>query len=416
MRQPGKHALAFIFTTVLIDTIGFGIVLPVMPDLIVSMTGKPVAEATLIAGFLLSTYAVMQFVCGPIMGNLSDRYGRRPVLVASLAAFSFDYLLMGFAPTLGWLFLGRAIAGIAGAVYSPAMAYIADISPPEKRAQSFGVMGAAFGVGFVLGPALGGMLGGLGPRAPFFAAAALAALNFFYGLFVLPESLPKERRRAFDWKRANPLGTLLALRRYGAVVALAGGMFLWQLGHQVYPSTWAFFAKIRFDWPPWAIGATLAYTGVMMAIVQGFLTGRIVPKIGEYRAALLGISCGAAAFLCYAFATQTWMIYAIMTLGALQALAYPALNAIMSKQVPPTEQGELQGGVASMMSLSTIIGPFLMTQALGRFAAPNAPFFFPGAAFLLAAALALIALAIVFRAARGAQTATDALPTEGAAR
>ncbi|HVY83521.1 MAG TPA: TCR/Tet family MFS transporter [Caulobacterales bacterium] len=414
MRQPGKHALAFIFITVLIDTIGFGIVLPVMPDLIVSMTGKPVADATLIAGFLLTTYALTQFVCGPVMGNLSDRFGRRPVLVASLAAFSFDYLLMGFAPTLGWLFLGRAIAGVAGAVYSPAMAYIADITPPEKRAQSFGVMGAAFGVGFVLGPALGGVLGGLGPRAPFFAAAALAAINFLYGVIVLPESLPAERRRAFDWTRANPLGTLMALRRYGAVVALAGGMFLWQLAHQVYPATWAFFAKIRFNWEPWQIGATLAYTGIMMAFVQGFLTGKIVPKIGEYRAALVGMTCGTAAFLSYVFATETWMIYTIMTLGALQALAYPALNAIMSKQVPPTEQGELQGGVASMMSLSMIFGPFIMTQALGRFSAPGAPIYFPGAAFLLAAALGLVALFIVFRAARGATARASALPTEAA--
>ncbi|HVZ99202.1 MAG TPA: TCR/Tet family MFS transporter [Caulobacterales bacterium] len=414
MRQPGKHALAFIFITVLIDTIGFGIVLPVMPDLIVSMTGRPISEATIVAGLLLTTYALTQFVCGPVMGNLSDRYGRRPVLVASLAAFSFDYLLMGFAPTLTWLFLGRAVAGVAGAVYSPAMAYIADISPPEKRAQSFGVMGAAFGVGFVLGPALGGLLGGLGPRAPFFAAAALAALNFLYGLFVLPESLPPERRRAFEWRRANPLGTLAALKRYPGVVALAGGMFLWQLGHQVYPSTWAFFAKIRFEWPSWAIGATLAYTGVMMALVQGFLTGRIVPRIGEHRAAILGICSGLAAFVSYAFATQAWMIYAIMTLGALQALAYPSLNAIMSKQVPPTEQGELQGGMASIMSLSTIIGPFIMTQTLGRFSGAGAPIAFPGAAFLLAAALAFVALLLVLRVARGAGMGADALPTEGA--
>lgn len=208
MRQPGKHALTFIFLTVLIDTIGFGIVLPVMPQLLVALTGETMAEATLTAGFLLATYAVLQFLFGPVMGALSDRYGRRPVLLASLAAFALDYLMMGFAPTIGWLFLGRGIAGIAGAVYSPAMAFIADVSPPEKRAQSFGVLGAAFGVGFIVGPAIGGLLGELGPRAPFFAASALAALNLIYGLLVLPESLPKDRRRRFEWSRANPLGTL----------------------------------------------------------------------------------------------------------------------------------------------------------------------------------------------------------------
>src|SRR5262245_46262980 len=250
MRQPGKHALAFIFLTLLIDTIGFGIIMPVMPQLIVELTGLSVAHATFLGGWLLVTYAVLQFLCGPIMGNLSDRFGRRPVLVASLAAFALDYMLMGFAPTIGWLFLGRAIAGVAGAVYSPAMAYIADISTPEKRAQSFGLVGAAFGLGFIIGPAIGGFLGDFGPRAPFFAAAALGALNFVYGLFVLPESLAPEQRRRFEWKRANPLGTLTALRRYPAVVAIAGAVFLWQLAHQVYPATWSFFATIRFGWSP----------------------------------------------------------------------------------------------------------------------------------------------------------------------
>jgi DHA1 family tetracycline resistance protein-like MFS transporter len=328
-----------------------------MPQLIVSLTGVTIAQATLSAGWLLVTYAALQFACGPIMGNLSDRYGRRPVLLASLAAFAFDYLLMGFAPTLAWLFLGRAIAGVAGAVYSPAMAYIADVSTPEKRAQGFGLMGAAFGVGFIIGPAIGGLLGELGPRAPFFAAAALAALNFLYGVFVLPESLPAERRRKFEWARANPLGTLMALRRYPAVAAIAGAVFLWQLAHQVYPSTWAFFAKLRFEWTEAAIGASLAFVGVLMAFTQGYLTGKIVPRIGEHRAAVTGVVSGALSMIALAFAVQSWMAYAAMTLGILQGLAYPAMNAIMSKQVPPDQQGELQGGVASMMSLTTILGP-----------------------------------------------------------
>ena len=409
--QPGRHALVFIFFTVLIDSIGFGIILPVMPRLLTALTGETTAAVTPIAGFLLTTYAVMQFACGPIMGNLGDRYGRRPVLLGSLAAFGFDYLLMGFAPSVGWLFLGRAIAGVAGAVYSPAMAYIADVSTPEKRAQSFGIMGAAFGGGFILGPAIGGLLGSLGPRAPFLVAAALAGLNFLYGYFVLPESLPRERRRKFEWSRANPLGTLLALRRYPAVIAIAGAVFLWQLAHQVYPSTWAFFAKIRFQWTEIEIGASLAFVGILMAFTQGYLTGKIVPRIGEYRAVLLGVGSGMVSMLMLAFATQSWFAYLAMAAGTLQGLAYPSMNAIMSKQVPANEQGELQGGVASMMSLTTIIGPLIMTQTLGRFSAPGAPFYFPGAAFVLASALALLSLAIVLRVLSPA----SALPSTGRA-
>lgn len=397
MPNPSKHALLFIFFTVLIDSIGFGIIMPVMPQLLASLTGAPMARATLIAGWLLSTYAALQFVCGPIMGNLSDRFGRRPVLLASLAAFALDYTLMGFAPSLGWLFLGRAVAGLAGAVYSPAMAYIADVSEPEKRAQSFGIMGAAFGLGFIIGPMLGGLLGELGPRAPFFAAAALGAMNFLYGVFVLPESLPADRRRAFEWKRANPVGTLGALRRYPAVLAIAGAVFLWQLGHQVYPSTWSFFAKIRFGWSEAAIGASLAFVGLLMAFTQAYLTGKIVPRIGEHRAVIVGVLSGAASMAMLAFATRTWIAYAAMAAGLLQGLAYPSMNAIMSRQVGGDQQGELQGGVSSMMSLTTIIGPLLMTQTLGRFSGVGAPFYFPGAAFLLASLLALCSLALVLR-------------------
>jgi len=413
-REPGKHALAFIFFTVLIDTIGFGIIMPVMPSLLVELTGQTVAQVTLIAGFLLTTYAVLQFICGPIMGNLSDRYGRRPVLLASLAAFGFDYALMGFAPTIGWLFLGRAVAGVAGAVYSPAMAYIADVSTPEKRAQSFGLVGAAFGVGFIIGPALGGLLGAeWGARAPFFAAAALAGINFLYGLFVLPESLAPEKRRPFQLNRANPVGAFMAFRRYPAILAIASAVFLWQLAHQVYPSTWSFFATIRFHWSEAEIGASLAFVGVLMAFTQGFLTGKIVPKIEEQRAVMVGVVSGAASMLVIAFATQSWMAYVGMALGLLQGLAYPSMNAIMSKQAPPDQQGELQGGMASMMSLTTIIGPLLMTQTLGRFSAPDAPVYFPGAAFLLATTLAIISLILVSRA--GAKAPASALPEQGAA-
>ena len=412
-RGPGKHALAFIFLTVLIDTIGFGIVMPVMPQLIVELTGKPLAQATFVGGWLLTSYAVMQFICGPIMGNLSDRFGRRPVLLASLAAFAIDYALMGFAPSLAWLFLGRVLAGVAGAVYTPAWAYIADVSPPEKRAQSFGVMGAAFGVGFIFGPALGGLLGEFGTRAPFFAAAALGALNFFYGLAVLPESLPADKRRRFEWKRANPLGTLLSLKRYPAVMAIAGAVFLWQLAHQIYPATWSFFAEIRYDWSPGQIGASLAFVGVLMAFTQAVLTGRIVKHLGEQRAVIIGLASGAASMLLVAFSDVGWFAYVAITAGMLQFIAYPSMNAIMSKQVPPDSQGELQGGVSSLMSLTTIVGPLLMTQILGRFSGAGAPIYFPGAAFLLAAALAIFALLIVLRA--GAKAPASALPEAGPA-
>ena len=339
------------------------------------ITGRSLSDVTILAGFLLTTYAVLQFVCGPIMGNLSDRFGRRPVLLASLAAFALDYMLMGFAPTLVLLFIGRAIAGVAGAVYSPSMAYIADVTPPEKRAQSFGLIGAAFGIGFIVGPTIGGFLGELGPRAPFFAAAALGALNFVYGLFVLPESLPKERRRAFEWKRANVIGTFMAFSKFPAILAIAGAVFLWQLAHQVYPSTWSFFAKINFEWSEYEIGLSLAFVGVCMIFTQGYLVGRVVVKIGEYRAAIIGTS-GAASMLMLAFATTTSWIYIALAAGAVQGLAYPAMNAIMSKQAPPDQQGELQGGVASMMSLTTIIGPLLLTQTLGHFSRDGAPSIF----------------------------------------
>lgn len=412
-RGPGKHALAFIFMTVLIDTIGFGIIMPVMPQLIVELTGKPLAEATFIGGWLLTSYAVMQFICGPIMGNLSDRFGRRPVLLASLAAFAIDYALMGFAPTLAWLFLGRVVAGVAGAVYTPSWAYVADVSPPEKRAASFGIMGAAFGVGFIIGPALGGLLGEFGPRAPFFAAAALGALNFCYGIFVLPESLSADKRRKFEWKRANPLGTLMSLRRYPAVMSIAGAVFLWQLGHQVYPSAWSFFAEIRYGWSPGQIGVSLAFVGVLMATTQALLTGRIVKHFGELRAVIIGVTSGVASMTLMAFSTVGWFAYVAMVAGMLQFVAYPSMNAIMSKQVPPDQQGELQGGVSSLMSLTTIIGPLLMTQTLGRFSGAGAPIYFPGAVFALAATLALCALVIVLRA--GAKTPASALPEAGSA-
>jgi DHA1 family tetracycline resistance protein-like MFS transporter len=333
------------------------------------------------------------------------------VILASLFAFGFDYMLMGFAPTIGWLFLGRAVAGIAGAVYAPANAYIADVTPPERRAQAFGMIGAAFGLGFILGPAIGGLLGELGPRAPFFAAAALAGANFLFGLLVLPESLPPERRRAFDWRRANPLGAGLALARRPEVLGFALVTVLYLLGNNVYPSTWAFFMSAKFDWSPGMIGVSLVATGVAMAVVQGGLTGRIVASVGETRAAFVGLSVAAAGCMAYALTPQAWTVFLITVLGALQAIAYPSLNALMTRQIPPDAQGELQGGVASLSSLANIVGPLMMTQTLAYFTAPGAPVRFPGAAFVLAASLdAFGVLALALLLARAAARPAPASP------
>ena len=399
-----RHALTFIFVTVLIDTIGLGIVIPVFPELIVDLTGKPVNEAARIGGWLAFAYAAMQFVFGPIIGNLSDRFGRRPVLLASLLAFAVDYMVMAFAPTLALLFVGRLIAGVTGASHTTAYAYIADVSPPEKRAQNFGLVGMAFGFGFILGPAIGGLIGEqFGTRAPFIAAGGLALVNALYGWLILPESLPRERRRPFDIRRANPVGTLLQLRRYQPVVlGLAMAMFLWQLSHQALQGTWSFYTIYRFEWSPGMVGLSLAAVGVTAAIVQGGLVRMIIPHIGERRAVELGLMSGMAGFLIYGFATQGWMMYAGIAVAALSGLAYPSMNALMSTRVDPNAQGELQGAVASLFSLSSIIGPPLMTQLFGYFTGNSAPFELPGAAFILAAALTLGSLALFLRVCRRA--------------
>lgn len=405
-----RHALTFIFITVLIDTIGFGIVIPVIPQLIVELSGQPVNEAARIGGWLAFAYAVMQFSFGPVIGNLSDRFGRRPVLLASLLAFAVDYMVMAFAPTLALLFVGRIIAGVTGASHTTAYAYIADVSPPEKRAQNFGLVGMAFGFGFILGPAIGGLVGDqFGTRAPFIAAGGLALLNALYGWLILPESLPPERRRTFDIRRANPVGTLLQLRRYQPVVlALAMAMFLWQLAHQSLQGTWNFYTIYRFEWTPGMVGLSLAAVGLTAAIVQGGLVRVIIPRIGERRAVELGLMSGLASFIIYGLATQGWMMFAGIAVGALSGLAYPSMNALMSQRVGPDAQGELQGAVASLFSLSTIIGPPLMTQLFGYLTGPTAPFQLPGAAFLLAALLTLASLFLFLRAGRTEPVAAPA--------
>jgi len=323
------------------------------------------------------------------------------VLLISLFAFGVNYLLMGFAPNLAWLFVGRALTGMAGAVYAPANAFVADVTEPAKRAHSFSLIGASFGLGFILGPALGGLLGEAGPRAPFFVASGLALVNFIYGVFVLPESLPRERRRRFSIARANPIGTLKAFRDHKAVLGLALTAFVWQLAFHVYPATWSFFVIAKFNLSPGEIGATLALSGLSMALVQSLLTGRIVAKIGEARAAPIGVVSGVLVFAAYAFITQSWMLYPLLAIGGLQGLAMPSINAMMSRQLGPERQGELQGGMASLLGLGSIVGPLAMTQTLAHFTGPDARHQFPGAVFLLAAALAALTLVVLLVQVRG---------------
>jgi DHA1 family tetracycline resistance protein-like MFS transporter len=410
-----KHALAFIAVTILLDTIGFGLIMPVMPRLLLELTGEGLSRAAVYGGWLGFVYATMQFVFAPVLGNLSDRFGRRRVLLFAIGALGVDYIIMGFAPTLAWLFVGRAIAGAAGASFTPAYAYVADISPPEKRAQNFGVVSAAFGIGFIIGPAIGGLLGSLGSRAPFFAAATLSLINMGYGFFVLPESLPPERRRAFEWRRANPLGTLAQMKKHPVVLGVLAALFLWGLGNQVMPSTWAFYTKFRFGWSEAMIGASFAAVGVVMATAQAVVMRQLVPRLGERGAAIIGIVAGVIGYAGFGLATASWMMFALLGSWFFAALVMPTMNAFMSHRVSPDAQGELQGAVASLFSLAAIIGPPIMTHLFARFSAPESSVRLPGAAFLAASVLAVGSLAIFWMSTRqpaaepGADAATQGL-------
>lgn len=395
-----RHALAFIFVTVLIDVIGFGIVIPVLPKLIMSLARVDLAQAARIGGYLMFAYSAMQFVSGPVLGGLSDRFGRRPILLASLAAFGLDYALMGFAPTLAWLFAGRIIAGIAGASFNSAYAYIADVTPPERRTQDFGLLGFAFGAGFIIGPALGGLLAVYGTRVPFFAAAALALVNVVYGFFAVPESLRPADRRPFDWRRANVWGSLVRLRQLRpAVLTLAFATFLWSFAQMSLQSTWNYYTLARFGWSVRAVGWSLAAVGVSAIFAQAVLTRTLVPRFGERRLVVWGVASAVASYIVYAAADAGWMMYAGIAVGTLGGIVYPSLQSLMSAEVGRDAQGELQGAVSSLVSLAAIVGPPVMTQAFAVFSAPDAPLVFPGAAFVLAAILALGTLVLFRRAA-----------------
>lgn len=395
--RSGKNSLTFIFITILIDVIGLGIIIPVLPKLIEQMTGDNLSVASKYAGWLTFAYASMQFLFSPIIGGLSDRYGRRPVLLFSLFGFSIDYLLMGFAPTIVWLFVGRLISGLTGASFTTATAYIADVSPPEKRAQNFGLIGGAFGLGFIIGPVIGGLLGHYGARIPFFAAAALAMLNAIYGYFVLPESLDKEHRRKFDWKRANPVGSLKQLNKYPLILSLVVSLVFIYIASHATQSTWTFYTMEKFGWNEKMVGYSLGFIGLMIALVQGGLIRLIIPKIGQKKSIYIGLSLYVIGFVCFAFATKGWMMFAFVIPFSLGGICGPALQGVMSEQVPANEQGELQGALTSLISVTSIVGPLLMTYLFSYFTSPQAPFQFPGAPFLMGAILTLFSVFFAVR-------------------
>jgi DHA1 family tetracycline resistance protein-like MFS transporter len=406
-----RNAVSFVLLAVLIDAIGFGIVMPVLPDIVMKLGHVDLPEATRIGGWLGVTYAVVQFLTGPLMGNLGDRFGRRPVLLGALAGYAADYALIGFAPSLGWLFVGRALAGLFGASFGPAGAAIADMSTPDERARYFGMIGGAFGIGFVVGPAIGGLLGEFGPRAPFHAAAALAALNLLFGLFLFPETLERENRRPFSLARANPIGALFALGKLHGVLPLSLAAFFWQVAAMIYPVTWAFFAIAAFGWTPGIIGGSLAAVGLLMAFGQIVVVGPIVKRIGERASVLLGISAAIAQFACYMVIRDGWMVFPVMLLQPIQSLVFPSMNGLMSRKVPADAQGELQGFNGSVAAIAAIVAPAIFSPALAYFTSPAAPFRFVGVGFAMATVLGLVALAILAFAARG----NDQIPPSTAA-
>ncbi|MBL0881851.1 MAG: TCR/Tet family MFS transporter [Chitinophagaceae bacterium] len=397
--QNRKAAIGFIFITLLIDVTGLGLIIPVMPKLIEDLLQtSDVSKASKYGGWLTFAYALIQFLFAPVLGNLSDKYGRRPVLLLSLLGFGIDYLFLSFAPSIGWLFIGRIIAGITGASFTTASAYIADISTNDNRAQNFGMIGAAFGLGFILGPMIGGLLGELGARVPFFVAAGLALLNCAYGYFILPESLSKENRRPFEWRRANPLGSLLQLRKYPAVAGLIISMFLIYIAGHAVQSNWSFFNIERFGWSPKMIGISLGIVGLLVGGVQGGLVRVINPRIGNEKSIYIGLGLYALGLLLFAFATEGWMMFVFLIPYCLGGIAGPALQSIISGHVPPNEQGELQGALTSLMSATSIVGPIIMTHLFAHFTHKEAPIYFPGAAFLLGALLMIASTYYAYKA------------------
>ncbi|MDO3643306.1 MAG: TCR/Tet family MFS transporter [Mucilaginibacter sp.] len=410
MHKPKKQAaLGFIFATLFIDIMGLAIIIPVIPKLIEKLIHGDVSDASWYGGWLTAAYAIMQFLFAPVIGNLSDRFGRRPVLLCSLLGFAVDYSFSAFAPTIGWLFVGRIVAGITGASYTTANAYIADISEPEKRAANFGLVGVAFGLGFIIGPALGGFLGKLDVHYPFIAAAALALLNAIYGYFILPESLPEEHRRPFELKRANPLGTLLQLKKYKSVIGLAASLFLIYMAGQAVQSVWTYYTMQKFNWDNSTVGFSLAFVGVLTAGVQGGLIRVILPKLGNERSIWIGLLLYASGLILFAFASKGWMMFAFLIPYCLGGIAGPAIQGYISSSVPPSAQGELQGGLTSLMSISAIFGPLLMTETFYYFTKPNPFFQFPGAPYVIGSILMLLSAILAVRSFKKGKSAPVAV-------
>jgi len=401
MAEKRTQALTFIFITILIDCTGIGIIAPVVPRLIEELTGGNLSVASQYGGWLTFAYAIMQFFFSPVLGGLSDRYGRRPVLLISLLGLGIDYLFVAFAPSILWLFAGRIVAGICGASFTTASAYIADISTPENRPQNFAMIGVAFGLGFIIGPVIGGVFSQYGSRVPFLVAAGFSLLNWLYGYFILPESLSTEHRRTFDIKRANPVGSLINLKRYPAITGLVGALMLLYLAANSVQSTWTYYTMEKFKWNEAWVGYSLGFIGLTVALVQGVIIRLVVPKLGQKRAVFVGLTCNILGFILFAFASRGWMMFAFMIPYALGGLAGPSIQGIVSGQVPPNEQGELQGTLTSIVSITSIVGPLMMTNLFAYFTQPGAPVYFPGAPFLLSAALAFTSALLIVKALEG---------------
>ncbi len=397
MSSSKTAAIGFIFITMLVDVIGFGIIIPVMPSLIKELKHVDISEASKYGSWLMFAYAFVQFICAPIMGSLSDKYGRRPVLLLSLLGFGVDYIFLALAPSYSWLFIGRVIAGITGASITTGFAYIADISTVENRAKNFGMVGAAFGLGFIIGPVIGGLLGKLGPRIPFYAASCLALLNFLYGYFVLPESLKKENRREFNWKRANPIGSLLHLKKYPALGGLVISIALVYLASHAVQSNWSYFTMYRFKWDEKMVGISLGVVGALVAIVQGGLIRYVNPKLGNEKSIYIGLLLYTIGMFLFGIANQGWMMFVFLVPYCFGGIAQPALQSVMAGQVPANEQGELQGALASLQSANAIIGPLLMNNLFFYFSHNRAPLYLPGAPFLLGSILLFTAFAVAYR-------------------
>ncbi len=389
-----KHAITFVFITVFLDMVGFGLIMPVLPALIEDVAHITIAEAALIGGWMFFAFSATQFLFGPTMGNLSDAFGRRPLLLLAVFGLLIDYVIMALAPSLFWLFVGRAFAGLCGASYVIANAYIADVTAPEERAKAFGLMGAAFGLGFVIGPAIGGILGEYGPRVPFYAAAAISGLNLVYGFFVLPETLGADKRRAFDWRRANPFGTLKVFRQYQGVLPLCGIVAIYFFASSVYPAIWPFWGIAKFGWTESLVGVSLAVFGIITALFQGVLAGPAVKRFGEHNVALIGLVSATIAAIGYGFAPGLAVVIFFLLVHGPEGFVHPMLMAIMSKDVPEDAQGELQGGISSIMNLTMLLGTVFFSQVFGYFMSPAAPIVSPDIAYFTAAALLALTLGL----------------------